>query len=47
MTGQVSPALGLGGVDERTATPEVCRTWNVPAAEEQSRTRLCAPIRRC
>lgn len=29
---QVSPALGLGGIDEGAATPEVCRAWNVKAA---------------
>lgn len=29
---QVSPALGLGGIDEGTATPELCRAWNVKAA---------------
>ncbi len=38
MTAQVSPALGLGGVDERTATPEVCRTWNVPAVATEDDT---------
>ncbi len=46
MTGQVSPALGLGGVDERTATPDVCRTWNVPtaAAEENTAVRADMPV---
>jgi len=29
---QVSPSLGLGGIDEGTATPELCRAWNVKAA---------------
>lgn len=29
---QVAPALGLGGIDEGAATPEVCRAWNVTAA---------------
>ncbi len=29
---QVAPGLGLGGIDERTAAPEVCRAWNVKAA---------------
>jgi pimeloyl-ACP methyl ester carboxylesterase len=29
---QVSPALGLGGIDEGTATPAQCRAWNVKAA---------------
>ncbi len=29
---QVSPALGLGGIDEGTATPEACRAWKVKAA---------------
>lgn len=46
MTAQVSPALGLGGVDERTATPQVCRTWNVPAAaaEENTAVRADTPV---
>ena len=29
---QVSPSLGLGGIDEGAATPELCRAWNVKAA---------------
>ena len=29
---QVSPSLGLGGIDEGTATPELCGAWNVKAA---------------
>lgn len=29
---QRSPALGLGGIDEGTASPEVCRAWGVEAA---------------
>ncbi len=29
---QVSPALGLGGIDERAATPAICRAWNVAPA---------------
>jgi pimeloyl-ACP methyl ester carboxylesterase len=29
---QLSPSLGLGGVSEVAATPEVCRAWNVTAA---------------
>jgi pimeloyl-ACP methyl ester carboxylesterase len=29
---QVSPALGLGGLDEGAATPAVCRAWNVKPA---------------
>ncbi|HEX6099760.1 MAG TPA: alpha/beta hydrolase [Thermoanaerobaculia bacterium] len=35
---QVSPALGLGGIDEGAATPALCRTWNVapaPAVENE------------
>ncbi len=35
---QLSPALGLGGIDETTASPEVCRAWNVspaPAVENE------------
>lgn len=30
---QVSPTLGLGGADGRTATPEMCAAWNVGAAD--------------
>lgn len=46
MTGQVSPALGLGGVDERTATPQVCHIWNVLAAsaEENTAVRADTPV---
>ena len=36
--GQQSPALGLGGIDEGTTTPAVCRAWNVepaPAVENE------------
>jgi pimeloyl-ACP methyl ester carboxylesterase len=29
---QVSPALGLGGINEGAATPEECRAWNVASA---------------
>lgn len=29
---QVAPAMGLGGIDEGTASPEECRAWNVAAA---------------
>jgi pimeloyl-ACP methyl ester carboxylesterase len=29
---QVSPVWGMGGIDERTASPAVCRAWNVAAA---------------
>lgn len=35
---QVAPSLGLGGIDERTTRPEVCRAWNVkpaPAVENE------------
>jgi pimeloyl-ACP methyl ester carboxylesterase len=35
---QLSPALGLGGVSEITATPEECRAWDVapaPAVENE------------
>jgi len=35
---QVAPELGLGGIDEGTATSEVCRAWGVtpaPAAENE------------
>ena len=34
----LSPALGLGGIDETTASPEVCRAWKVapaPAVENE------------
>ncbi len=29
---QLSPAMGLGGIDERTVPTEVCRVWNVASA---------------
>lgn len=29
---QLSPALGLGGIDETTASPDVCRAWKVAPA---------------
>jgi pimeloyl-ACP methyl ester carboxylesterase len=29
---QTASALGLGGLDERAASVELCRAWNVPAA---------------
>jgi pimeloyl-ACP methyl ester carboxylesterase len=32
MDSQVSPARGLGGIDERTASAGECRAWNVPPA---------------
>ena len=36
MAAQVSPALGLGGFDARTATPEMCAAWHVAAADAQA-----------
>lgn len=30
---QISPTLGLGGTDNRTATPEICAAWRVSSAE--------------
>jgi len=36
---QLSPALGLGGIDESTASPDVCRAWKVapaPAVENEA-----------
>ncbi len=35
---QLSPGLGIGGIDETTASPEVCRAWKVspaPAVENE------------
>jgi len=29
---QLSPQLGLGGIDETTTSPEVCRAWSVAAS---------------
>ncbi len=29
----IAPAFGLGGLDERAASVELCRAWNVPPAE--------------
>ncbi len=36
MASQTSPALGLGGVDNRTATPEMCAAWRVSSADAQA-----------
>ncbi|WP_346245921.1 alpha/beta hydrolase [Sphingomonas rustica] len=33
MAAQASPALGLGGANGRTATPELCAAWKVKAAD--------------
>jgi pimeloyl-ACP methyl ester carboxylesterase len=33
MTAQISPALGLGGTDNRTATPEMCAAWRVSSPD--------------
>lgn len=33
---QTSPALGLGGVDNRTATPEMCAAWRVSPADAKA-----------
>ena len=38
ISAQLSPTLGLGGLDESTTTPAVCRAWNVapaPAVENE------------
>ncbi|XXF76331.1 alpha/beta fold hydrolase [Myxococcaceae bacterium GXIMD 01537] len=32
---QLSPAMGLGGIDERTVPTEVCRVWNVAPAPSE------------
>lgn len=36
MASQISPALGLGGADNRTATPEMCAAWRVSAADARA-----------
>ncbi|TAA40509.1 alpha/beta fold hydrolase [Pseudoxanthomonas winnipegensis] len=41
MAAQVSPALGLGGFDARTTTPETCAAWHVAAADADAN----APVR--
>jgi pimeloyl-ACP methyl ester carboxylesterase len=33
MASQVSPTLGLGGTDNRTATPEMCAAWRVSSTD--------------
>lgn len=33
---QTAPAWGLGGVDERTTSPAVCRAWHVPPAPDRA-----------
>jgi pimeloyl-ACP methyl ester carboxylesterase len=36
MASQISPTLGLGGTDNRTATPEMCAAWRVSSAGVQA-----------
>ena len=36
MASQTSPALGLGGVDNRTATPGMCTAWRVASADAKA-----------
>ena len=41
---QVSPALGLGGINEGTATPEECRAWNVTPAAAVENTPVASDV---
>jgi len=41
---QVSPALGLGGIDEGAATPEECRAWNVAPAAAVENTAVASDV---
>ena len=41
---QVSPALGLGGINEGTATPEECRAWNVAPAAAVENTPVASDV---
>ena len=41
---QVSPALGLGGINEGAATPEECRAWNVAPAAAVENTPVLSDV---
>ena len=41
---QVSPALGLGGINEGAATPEECRAWNVASAAAEENTPVVSDV---
>jgi pimeloyl-ACP methyl ester carboxylesterase len=41
---QVSPALGLGGINEGTATPEECRAWSVAPAAAVENTPVASDV---
>lgn len=41
---QSAPALGLGGVDEGTASPEICAAWNVARAAEEDNRPVSSPV---
>ena len=41
---QVSPALGLGGINEGAASPEECRAWNVASADPAENTPVVSDV---
>ena len=41
---QVSPARGLGGIDEGAATPEECRAWSVAPADAVENTPVASDV---
>ncbi len=44
MEAQISPGLGLGGVDGRTATLETCAAWGVRAAEPSANEAVTSDV---
>jgi pimeloyl-ACP methyl ester carboxylesterase len=44
MAAQVSPERGLGGIDENTVFPELCRMWNVAPADQAENTPVSSDV---
>ena len=44
MAAQVSPERGLGGIDESTVFPELCRIWNVTPADQAENTPVSSDV---
>lgn len=41
---QHAPAMGLGGVDEGTASPDMCAAWNVSRAADEENQPVASPV---
>ena len=41
---QISPAMGLAGIDEGTAPPDLCRAWNVTPAPASEHTAVKSDV---